>query len=98
LVIAVGSAATDALYFNVCGWANPSGQDPGSTPFYTVAGPLSGPAPADSFENATAATIAQTAERATDLAYFSVHGSLPPDETAVPAAASPTWACGGTIS
>ncbi|MEY9845487.1 PKD repeat protein [Streptacidiphilus sp. BW17] len=97
LVIAVGSAATDALYFNECGWTNPSGEDPGSTPFSTVAGPLAGPAPADSYENAAASTAALTAERATDLAYFAAHGTLPPGEPAVPAAAAPTRACGGTV-
>ncbi|MBF9066936.1 PKD domain-containing protein [Streptacidiphilus fuscans] len=98
LVVAVGAAATDALYFNVCGWSNPSGEDPGATPFYTVAGPLSGPAPADSFENAAAATPAQSAERATDLTYFTVHGTLPPGEPTLPAAAAPTRTCSGTVS
>jgi hypothetical protein len=36
LVISVGQAATGALYCNACGWANPSVDIPGSTPFYDV--------------------------------------------------------------
>ena len=78
LVISVGLAATDALYFNVCGWANPSGDIPGSTPFYTVAGPRDTLPGAGGYEEAAAAAAAQTPQLAADLAYYAVHGTLPP--------------------
>jgi hypothetical protein len=98
LVIAVGLAATDALYFNVCGWANPSGDIPGSTPFYTVSGPRDTLPGAGAYEDAAARTTAQTPQLATDLAYYAVHDALPPGVTALPAVAGPQYACAGSPS
>ena len=98
LVISVGLAATDALYFNVCGWANPSGDIPGSTPFYIVSGPRDTLPGAGGYAEAAAATAAKTPQLAADLAYYAVHGALPPGVTALPAAAGPQYACAGSPS
>jgi PKD repeat protein len=98
LVISVGLAATDALYFNVCGWADPSGDIPGSTPFYIVSGPRDTLPGAGAYEEAAAATAAKTPQFAADLAYYAVHGALPPGVTALPAAAGPQYACAGSPS
>ena len=96
LVISVGLAATDALYFNVCGWANPSGEIPGSTPFFFVRGPLNTLPGPDAFELAAAKTGSQTPALATDLAYYATHGALPSGVTTLPSGASPVFACSGT--
>jgi PKD repeat protein len=96
LVISVGLAATDALYFNVCGWANPSGDIPGSTPFYIVSGPLDTLPGAGGYEAAAAATAAKSPQLAADLAYYAVHGSFPPGVTSPPSAAAPEYACAGS--
>ena len=98
LVISVGLAATDALYFNVCGWANPSGDIPGSTPFYIVSGPRDTLPGAGGYAEAAAATAAQTRQLAADLAYYAVHGGLPPGVTTLPATAGPQYACAGSPS
>jgi PKD repeat protein len=98
LVISVGLAATDALYFNVCGWANPSGDIPGSTPFYIASGPLDRLPPAGAYEEAAAAAAPQTPQLATDLAYYATRGSLPPGVTTLPAAAGPQYTCSGSPS
>ena len=99
LVITVGLAATDALYYNVCGWPNPSGEIPESTPFYIdTAAPLNHLPPAGAFENGAAKTAAQSPQRAADLAYYAVHGTLPPGVSALPTAASTVFACSGQPS
>ncbi|MDX6419495.1 MAG: hypothetical protein QOG28_4115, partial [Trebonia sp.] len=98
LVISAGLAATDALYYNACGWANPSVDIPGSTPFYDVTGPWDTLPGAGAFENAAAATPSLAQQRVTDLAYYAVHGALPPGVTSVPAAASPVDTCSGSPS
>jgi PKD repeat protein len=98
LVISVGLPATDALYSNVCGWDNPSGDIPGSTPFYYVRGPLDQLPGTDAFENGAAATASQAQEMASDLAYYAVHGALPPGVTSLPPAAAPQYVCSGSPS
>jgi hypothetical protein len=98
LVIAVGQAATGALDYNECGWANPSTAVGGSTPFYIVAGPPGALPGADAYESGTAAEAAQTQARTTDLAWYALHGALPTGVTALPAAASPQRACSGSPS
>ncbi len=97
-MISVGLAATDALYYNVCGWANPSTDIAGSTPFYDVTGPLDTLPGAGAFENAAASSAPLARQRAAGLAYYAVHGTLPPGVTSVPAAASPVYACSGSPS
>ena len=98
LLLAVGQAAGNALEYNTCGWVNPSAGIPGSTPFGYVASPLNAAIPAGLFMDAAAATATQTRQRAADLAYYAVHGALPPGVTSVPAAARPARACLGSPS
>jgi len=98
LLFAVGQSALNALEFNACGWANPSVDIPGSTPFDYVTRPLNALIPAGLFMNAAAATASLTPQRAADLAYYAVHGTLPPGVTTVPAAALAANACSGAPS
>ncbi|MBR7834987.1 CHAP domain-containing protein [Actinospica durhamensis] len=96
LVIAVGQAALNALYDNPCGWANPSADDPGSSPFYEVFRPLNVTL-ANLFLDAAASTAAQTPQRAADMAYYAVHGALPTGAS-LPAVAYPGYTCLGQSS
>jgi hypothetical protein len=48
--------------------------------------------------NGAAATASQTQERATDMAYYAVHGTLPAGETALPTAARSARTCLGSAS
>jgi PKD repeat protein len=98
LLFAVGQAAINALEYNTCGWDNPSTDIPGSTPFDYVTRPLNALIPAGLFMNAAASTASLTPQRATDLAYYAVHGALPPGVTSVPAAAPAVRACSGSPS
>jgi PKD repeat protein len=98
LVISVGLPATDALYQNPCGWDNPSGDIRGSTPFSAVTGPLDQLPAAGTFENGAAATASQDQQRAAGLAYYALHGALPPGVTSLPAAAHPQDTCSGSPS
>jgi hypothetical protein len=95
LVIAVGPAAVDALYYNTCGWANPSGDGAGGTPFSLAGEPLNRLPAADSYEDAAAATAGQTPALAADLAYYASHGALPGGVTKLPSQAGPRRACAG---
>jgi len=98
LVIAVGGPANSALYFNVCGWSNPSDAFAGSTPFNLVGPPLDALPGADNFEEASGATGADTAALAIDLAYDAVHGSYPPGVSGLPTEAGVAFACAGEPS
>jgi hypothetical protein len=95
LVIAVGLAATDALEFNSCGWLNPSGALKGSTPFGLASAPLKRLPGANYFEQAAGGTAASSGQLAYDLAYYGVHGKLPPGTKTLPRESSPREACGG---
>ena len=97
LVIAGGAAADDALYYNACGWSNPSDEGAGGTPFALAAGqPVDKLPGAGYYEDGAAATSSQTAARATDLAYYAVHGKLPSGVTKLPAQATPAGNCSGS--
>jgi hypothetical protein len=96
LVIAVGAAAVNALYDNPCGWANPSQDDPGSTPFGNVERPLNVTL-TNLFLVGEASTASQTPQVADDMAYFAVHGALPAGAT-LPKLAYPGHTCLGTAS
>ncbi len=98
LVIAVGSPAVSALYFDVCGWANPSALPAGSTPFFYYLGPLNTLPGADAFVNAASDTATDTQALATDLAYYALNGSLPAGVTTLPTAVAPPYACAGSPS
>jgi len=96
LVIAVGQAADDALYFNTCGWSNPSGEGAGGTPFDLASEPSDQLPGVDLYENGAAATAAQTPALATDLAYYATHGKLPAGVTKLPAQGTPARVCAGS--
>jgi len=95
LVIAVGPAANDALYFNTCGWADPSGESAGGTPFVLSSTPLNQVPGVDSYQDAAAATVAQTPRLTAALAYYATHGKLPAGMTKLPGAAAPARVCSG---
>jgi hypothetical protein len=98
LVFAVGSPAVAALYFNACGWANPSALPAESTPFYYYLGPLNTLPGADAFVNSASDTAADTQALTTDNAYYALTGQLPAGVTSLPAAVGPPNACVGSPS
>jgi hypothetical protein len=98
LVFAVGVPAVSALYYNSCGWDNPSGLVSGGTPFSYYVGEYDTPRGADYYVNAASDTTADTQTLATDLAYYALHGTLPPGVTSAPAAAGPSRTCTGSPS
>jgi hypothetical protein len=96
LVLAVGQAAANALYFNPCGWANPGHQRAGYTPFYYLGQPLRRAPGRNYFELSDMSTAAGTAQLTIQLTQYALAGTLP-DYGSVPAApAAPTLACIGT--
>ena len=100
LVYAVGTPAVRALYSNVCNWANPSDLPGPGTPFSYGVDPVNtlaqvGPG---NFVNAAGATAADTQAITTDLAYYALHGALPPGVTSVPAQVGAPYACMGNPS
>lgn len=98
LVIAVGGPADSALYYNACGWDNPSGLPGGSTPFYYGSTPADSVPAMDLYENGAGQTAGGTAALSGDLAYYAVHGTLPPGVTALPSSAAPADECSGSPS
>jgi hypothetical protein len=98
LVLAVGGPAVAALYYNLCGWANPSALPAGSTPFFYYVGTFNTLPGADAFVDAASDTTADTQALATDLAYYALNGTLPTGVTSLPAAAAPPYACVGSPS
>ncbi len=98
LVLAVGGPAVAALYYNLCGWANPSALPAGSTPFFYYLGPLNTLPGADAFVDAASDSAADTQALATDLAYYALNGTLPAGVTSLPAAVGPPYACVGSPS
>jgi PKD domain len=98
LVFAVGTPAVAALYFNVCGFPNPSALPAGSTPFYYDLGPINTLPGADAFVNSASDNAADTQALTTDNAYYALHGTLPPGVTTMPEAVGPPYACAGSAS
>ena len=96
LVFAVGTPAVSALYFNVCGWANPSALPAGSTPFSYNLGPVNTLQGASVFINSASDTAADTQALATDNAYYALNGTLPPGVTSMPAPVGAPYACAGS--
>jgi Domain of unknown function (DUF1906) len=93
LVLAVGQPAADALYFNVCGWANPAHGKAGSTPFYYPGEPRRQPPGRNYFELSGTSNAPGTAQLTAQLTQYALAGTLPEHQT-VPAA--PTLACLGS--
>ncbi|ACU76287.1 PKD domain containing protein [Catenulispora acidiphila DSM 44928] len=100
LVYAVGTPAVRALYSNVCNWANPSDLPGPGTPFSYGVDPVNSVAQlgAGNFVNAAGATATDTQAIATDLAYYALHGVLPPGVTSVPPQVGAPYACMGSPS
>jgi hypothetical protein len=98
LVFAVGTPAVAALYFNVCGWSNPSALPAGSTPFSYDLGPINTLPGPNLFINSASDTAADTQALTTDNAYYALNGTLPPGVTSLPAAVGPPYACAGSPS
>jgi hypothetical protein len=96
LVLAVGRAAANALYFNPCGWANPAHLHAGYTPFYYLGQPLRRAPGRNYFELSDMSTTAGTAQLTIQLTQYALAGTLP-DYGSVPAApVAPTLACLGS--
>jgi hypothetical protein len=93
LVLAVGQPAANALYFNVCGWANPAKRKAGSTPFYYPGEPQRQSPGRNYFELSDGSNAAGTTQLTTQLTQYALAGTLPEQQT-VPAA--PTLACLGS--
>ena len=93
LVLAVGQQAANALYFNVCGWANPAHRKAGSTPFYYPGAPQRQSPGRNYFELSDRSNLPGTAQLTTQLTQYALAGTLPEHQT-VPTA--PTLACLGS--
>lgn len=96
LVLAVGQAAANALYFNSCGWTNPAGWPAGSTPFYYPGYPFRSLPGRDYFELASTSTRAETMLLTTQLTQYALAGTLPNYGSEPVAAAPPALRCLGT--
>jgi hypothetical protein len=83
LVIAVGAAASSALFHNACGWTNPAGEAPGHTPFGLPAKPMLNGA-AGVFEGADGSTDAATQAMSEQFAHYALAGTVPNENAAQP--------------
>lgn len=97
VVIAVGAAASDALFYNACGWTNPAGSGAGSTPFNTPAAPLRS-AQAGVFEVATGTDTASTTLLTEQFAQYALAGTIPDDGGAPIGPVAPTDTCLGSAN
>ena len=96
LLLAVGQAALNGLYYNPCGWSNPAGTGAGSTPFSYVGAPQQQPPGANYFENSSASSTALTSELTADLAHYALAGTLPGEGTLPPGPTAPAQTCLGS--
>jgi hypothetical protein len=97
VVIAVGQAASSALFYNACGWTNPAGDSAGSTPFGFPGTPLSS-GQAGSFEAAFGADASTTALLTAQFAHYALVGTLPNEAAAPVGSAVPADTCLGSAS
>ena len=98
LVLAVGPAAANALYFNACAWTDPAGWPAGSTPFYFPGYPLQRPPGKQYFELSSGSSWGVTTTLTTQLTQYALAGTLPDDATAPTAPSPPTLSCLGAPS
>jgi hypothetical protein len=96
LVIAVGNAAVDGLFYDACGWPGPSGPVTGGPPFYWLGSPLRQSPGADIYEPADGTTAANSARLAAQLVHYALTGSLPGYGRPVTALPRPVKTCLGT--
>jgi hypothetical protein len=83
LVIAVGAAASDALFHNACGWTNPAGEAPGHTPFGYPSVPLRSAA-GGVFEGADGSSDAATGVLSEQFAQYALAGTVPNENAGRP--------------
>jgi Domain of unknown function (DUF1906) len=95
VVLAVGQAAANALNTNPCGWSNPAGTGPGSTPFFYSGEPLQQTAGADVFVNAAGSSPAATGLVTSRLMHYALTGDLPNEGTVTAGPSVPTTVCLG---
>ena len=96
LLLAVGEAADNALFYNPCGWKNPAGTGAGSTPFSYLGLPWQQPAGANNYEPSDDGTTLATAALTAQLSHYALAGTLP-NEGVTPASISlPTKKCLGS--
>jgi hypothetical protein len=98
LVVAVGQAAGNGLNQNPCGWTNPAGTAAGSTPFYYIGVPLTGPAGPDVFEPSGGTSTALTALVTAQLMHYGLAGTLPDDGGVPDGPVPPADTCLGSAS
>jgi Domain of unknown function (DUF1906) len=96
LVLAVGQPAANALYFNVCGWANPARMHAGSTPFYYPGEPQQRPPGRNYFELSDMSTAIGTTQLTTQLTQYALAGTLPNYGSGPAVPAPPTLTCLGS--
>lgn len=97
LVIAVGSPADSALFYNPCGWSNPAGTGAGNTPFSHATAPVAVLPGSNKYEVAAGTNRRNTWELAVMLAYYAVYGAYPTGYT-LPATVAPVNNCVSTSS
>lgn len=97
LVIAVGGAALDVLYYNQCVWSNPNPKYAagGSTPFNIV--PISDTLPGvNNFVNGAGTTVTDTLYISTAYAYYAMNGAYPAEFPSPPSPESYSQTCDAT--
>jgi hypothetical protein len=97
VVIAVGAAASDALFYNACGWTNPAGSGAGSTPFNTPAASLQS-GQAGVFEVASGTGTAATTLLTAQYAQYALAGTIPDDGGQPIGPVAPTDTCLGSAN
>ncbi|QRF24935.1 hypothetical protein FY534_14270 (plasmid) [Alicyclobacillus sp. TC] len=93
LVIAVGGAALDSLYYNQCGWSNPAGEAGGSTPFAIATAPRDTLPGANYFVNGAGATASDTLYISAAYAYYALYGEYPTEFPSPPSPEDPSAIC-----
>jgi hypothetical protein len=96
LVIAVGQAAVDGLYYDACAWPGPSGTT--STPFYYLGTPYQSSPGADIYEPADGTTNANSALLAAQLAHYALAGTLPDYQRPITQMPRPADTCLGSAT
>lgn len=96
LVIAVGQAAVNALYYNPCGWPNPAGTGAGSTPFSYSGEPLQQPPGAGIFESSDGSDDVATATLTLQLTQYAMTGALPNEGAPPLSLSAPAQQCLGS--
>lgn len=98
LVITVGVAASNALFHNACGWANPAGAAIGHTPFGLFSVPKQ-TGVAGGFEAADLSTDAANQALSEQFAHYAMVGTIPNESAAQPLGSlTPANTCLGSAS